>query len=328
MTYIHIRYGKFVRKKYIKYRTKYENLKKIQVGGQADRIMDKPIYNQNGGVFNNLVYLGQGAESVVFKTEDGKAIKVIKNHANRISATEQCIMQQLSALESSYFPKVYAIGLCKNDHPVTEDTKTFCVGSKGAHEYQYILMDAVDGKDMMNIFYAKFKTHIQNVAMDANDPDLVAEIEEFSAMFIRVYAKLAEAFKLAHDGFGFRHGDFDYRNCVIKEDGTPVVVDFGASFLARAESNCKDMMGFYRSMFGGTYCGTVDVTKNFFPTRVLSEPSRNAVIILNCKDILNKVKSTVKMARVDTMVASCSPFTRVDITYDSMKAQLESIRDS
>lgn len=58
--------------KYLKYKNKYLELK-----------------NQIGGTYRNLKYLGEGAESIVYETNDNKALKIMKKPEFYISATEK-----------------------------------------------------------------------------------------------------------------------------------------------------------------------------------------------------------------------------------------------
>jgi hypothetical protein len=140
------------KKKYLKYKNKYILFK-----------------NQIGGVFNNLSYLGEGAESIVFKMETGTALKIVKNTKKFISDNEKEIISKLTELRTLNFPTFHAIATCKSDTAPDKDTREFCISGSTGKLYQYIIMDTINGNDMMNIFFDIFKDHVSKEVFNADD---------------------------------------------------------------------------------------------------------------------------------------------------------------
>lgn len=303
--------------KYMKYKKKYELLKNNSIN-----------IAQTGGNYNNLVYLGQGAESFVFKTEDGKAIKIIKNVAKRINPVEKEVMQRVSDLESPHFPKVHAMGICKNRTELTRDSTDFCIGSDGSYEYEYILMDIVNGNDMMTLFYKKFKTHLNKVFIDIEDDDINMKVEEFSQLLMDVIIQLAHVLKSSSDAIGFRHSDFNYGNCIINRENVPVIIDFGQSSLGQAGIlECSDLIGFFKSIVNGLNCGSRETLSKVFPKlkEEGSEEPKRLIIKKNCEEIMKKVKAHKKIKEVVSLSQTCVPYTNSDIPFSTQISRLEAI---
>ena len=118
---------------------------------------------------------------------------------------------------------------------------------------------------------------------------------------------------------------------MIKEDLTPVIVDFGSSSLGNASSNCKDIMAFYNSVVRGGACNSSAVLEKYFKQATLDDTDRRKVITKNCKEILDKIKATPKITALGGIITPCRPVSWdpampiVDITYDNMVSRIAAI---
>lgn len=293
--------------KYLKYKAKYLKLK-----------------SQIGGEYTNLQYLGQGAESIVYGMKDGFALKVIKDPSKRISDEERDIMQKLSDLKSPYFPQIKAFGNCKNNIQLDERTTRFCVVEKEKEEtdYQYIVMEIINGKDMMTIFYETFKDYANNERLDLTNLEFARKINDFSNYFIEIIKKIVDGLILANKEYKFRHGDFDFRNCLIKEDGTPVIIDFGSSTIgdkSKDSPECKDITAYIRSILNANYCNRKQDLEKIYKINMDENEPLLKLCVTNCKLILNSIKQNDKIKELIRIIDNCVPYLGRDITLDKLK---------
>jgi hypothetical protein len=56
-----------------------------------------------------------------------------------------------------------------------------------------------------------------------------SELTTIINSILKTLGQICFALYIADKVFNYRHRDFNYRNCVIKPDGTPVIVDFGSN---------------------------------------------------------------------------------------------------
>lgn len=196
-------------KKYIKYKNKYIQLKnKIQIGG----------------VFNNIKYLGQGTESIIFELANGRVIRITRKGV--VEETEKEIVSFIISNPVPYFPKYYEIGECLNDTLVNMNISSFCEGVK--YRYEYIIMEKIVGKRIYGIFLDYFKDDIRN--------ELVIDVDRlnsFKNAYICIIKKIIKGLIYANDKMnGFCHRDFVTENCLIRPvSGDPVFIDFGRSII-------------------------------------------------------------------------------------------------
>jgi hypothetical protein len=278
--------------------------------------------NMRGGVYDGITYLGQGAESMVFKMSDGKALKIIKNHADRIKDSERLVIEAVKDVAG--FPKIYAIGTCRNvTGPISEAT-SFCSGE--GDEYQYVIMDTIDGKDMLEIFYEKFKDYINADVVNVTDVRVVSLLTEFEGFYIEVIKKVAEALKRANDAVKFRHNDLDFRNCLITSAGEPTIIDFGQSTInVGAEIECKDMKSYVSSFVNGGYCNRKETIEKVYG---IKEPSAEMTTkcVKNCKDILTKFKTLPRISQVARLMTDgCAPYMGTEIKLNALVERLRGI---
>ena len=292
-------------KKYLKYKNKYLKYKE-----------------QIGGTYSNLVYLGEGAESIVFRMENGRALKIIKDPSKFISDKERDIINKLSTLGSSNFPTIDIIGVCNSLIPPKPDTKEFCITGSDGVLYQYIIMDTIKGQDMMNIYYDMFKDYVnQDTPIDFTSETYLRTENEYINLVLNVSLKIIRALKLAHERFCFRHNDLDFRNCLILEDNTPVIIDFGQSEIdKRGELQCKDINAFLNSVLKNTYCNSSSVLNKKYPD--LADGLEKTKIINNCKLIFNNINKNVKVIDLMRFKNNCSSFLGTDISFDDYEREL------
>ena len=84
--------------KYLKYKNKYLQLKKL-IGGA-------PIYT-------GLKYLGQGAENIAFLLSDGNTIRIRKD-CEKLGNDEITTVTKMKDNTPSYFVKILALGKCND----------------------------------------------------------------------------------------------------------------------------------------------------------------------------------------------------------------------
>lgn len=285
--------------KYLKYKTKYLELK-----------------NQIGGRYQNLTFLGEGAESVVYKTSDNKALKIMKKAENFMSPTESAIITKIQELNLPNFPKYYLFGKCKSLVDPDKDTTEFCINDDEGKEYQYIIMDTIEGEDMMTLFYKTFSRYFISEQIDFQSDDYNNTKEYYIIFLLKVCLKIVQVLKDANEKFGFRHNDFDYRNCMIKEDGTPIIIDFGSSSMNdHAAFQCKDIRAFVNSVVKGSYCNAKAVYEKVFPSDIIQ--NKKDLFISNCQLISKDIENDNRITELWSKINGCLPYN--DITFDDLE---------
>jgi serine/threonine protein kinase len=281
--------------KYLKYKNKYITLKN-QIGGSF--------------LFNDLVFLGEGGETVVYRMKDTKrALKILKIGEGRgkLLEKERNVMLTVSGLPN--FPTFYQIGTCRSSIPPSRETKSFCLNDDetGGTEYQYIIMTAINGKDMNEIYLNKFRNEL--IAPFENTVGLQAKINEFAIFFKSILLKIGKALLHAYREKGFFHSDFDYRNCIITEDGTPYIIDFGQSTVGpyptgEPQISCKDLFSFI-GIINGSYCNKEDDLRKVIPGIT---PEQQILVTKNCKLIWEQFKRIPLIQEIIAMRNRCQPF--------------------
>jgi tRNA A-37 threonylcarbamoyl transferase component Bud32 len=286
--------------KYIKYKIKYITL--------SEKI---------NGTYSNLSYLGQGAESIVFKMQDGKVLKIYKNFKNE---NENVIINELIKYNFPNFPKYHALGQCKNKDLITNETKTFCIKDTGTnYTYNYIIMDEIKGNDMLDIFFTTFQKYLlQDIKIAI---DLEKEINMFCKFFLKITIKIAEALQIAYKEINFRHNDLDFRNCLIEGD-IPTILDFGQATIHINESECRDIMSFINSSLSDSYCNKKESLNKFF------KEDTHITVIKNCKIIKNKIKENNIIIKILAIINDCKPFYNKDIKIETIIKKLNEINIS
>jgi hypothetical protein len=297
-------------KKYLKYKNKYAELKRMQ--------------SMRGGAYEGLRYLGEGAESIVYAMPDGKALKIIKDFESRIKEEEKLVFDAVKDIPN--FPKIYAMGNCKSNVKPDRDMTKFCM--EEGDDYQYVIMDIIDGKDMLEIFYDKFKDYINldPAVLNLNDAVLNAKMIEFETFYVEVIKKMVNALKRANDAVRFRHNDLDFRNCLVSAAGVPTIIDFGQSAInvPVGELECKDIASYVNSFTRGSYCNRKDtILKTYADEPTLAFVDKCSK---NCKALLTKLVSLPRMAAIKKIISdSCVPYMNTDIKLSSMEEQFSRV---
>merc|ERR1711865_755364 len=111
-------------------------------------------------VYNDLRYIGQGASSMAYQIGDqDKVFKVTKNVNSNLKDPERLVIEKIKQLTGTlkqYFPIIYGIGSCKYEGEITKETTQFCITGSVGTDYEYIIMDKVNGKDFFEKFFIIF----------------------------------------------------------------------------------------------------------------------------------------------------------------------------
>ena len=167
-------------------------------------------------------------------------------------------------------------------------------------------MDNINGRYIIDIFISVFQHYIIN-GVTSHD-DYKEAKGSFISFLLNVIKKLIYVFKETNILFGFRYGDFDFRNCLILEDSTPVILDFGSSTIDnRSQSLCKDLRTFLSSFFNLLY----------YNKRV----DNNQTHLKNCKMILDDILKDDNIHFLyDTLDKRCIPYLDIDVSLDELLA--------
>lgn len=226
------------RAKYFKYKIKYLN---ILMGGS---------------LYNNLRYIDEGAETIIYELGDieNQVIKISKNPQQYpIEETEKNFIRYLMNNPQKYFPKYYSFGKCYNSTEPSDKINAFCDSEFPEHtEYTYIIMEKIKGVDIVMKFLMVFKDDVRTGIIN------MGKINIFVDNFINIVEKIVQGINDINQDVTFRHGDLDFRNCLITDDYEPVIIDFGQSeFIQiprRSQTNiCKDIRAFVMSALNYTY---------------------------------------------------------------------------
>lgn len=213
-------------------------------------------HRQKGGAkkFTGLTYISSGSEGVVYKTADGRALKIQKS--GKINEREITAQRKLTELDLPYFPKLYEKEICLstvNFETVHKQSLTEFCDDVGPYQYDYVIMELINGKE-----YPQYLLH-KLIATGAWDRKTLsaAELQPIAEEYLNILCKFTFAFYCADKKMFFRHNDFDYKNSLIKDDGTPMIIDFGAASYVGSDNfrgnspSGQDMLGFIRTTLGG-----------------------------------------------------------------------------
>jgi tRNA A-37 threonylcarbamoyl transferase component Bud32 len=137
---------------------------------------------------------------------------------------------------------------------------------------------------------------------------------------------MIRALKLADEKYGFRHYDLDYRNCLILENGTPVIIDFGQSEIGKqSESQCKDISAFLNSVLKNSYCNSNAILDKKYPgiDKAAKEKKIN-----NCKKIFANITFDGKGKKLLDFIYRCNPHNGTDINFDDFYAKIVELLSS
>jgi hypothetical protein len=224
--------------KYLKYKTKYLELKK-QLGGTE---------------FNDLKYLGKGAENVAFKMPDGKILRVRKS-CEELLSSEKNVMEKLAENKPKYFAMVYSVGKCADlKKKKLQLATSMCNVSEGELcDYDYVIMDDAPGTNFLIFFLQHFKDLVMNNDFDAEleKVDVKEKIQQFARNSAEYIIKIIDGLMDANAKLGnFKHGDLNYRNCHIDESFTPTIFDYGASKVGvvSPRNQCSDIFNYIKGI--------------------------------------------------------------------------------
>jgi serine/threonine protein kinase len=212
------------------------------------------VYRQRGGVFEGITYISQGADGATFRTNDDRLLKIVKQV--RGLDREISVHQRLTSLELPYFPNFIESGQCINQGPINftanalRPRTTICdaaEGNVGAYPYPYILMEYVEGgREFPKYLDAKIRALVPGLTRPLNDEEVSSLVDSILGTF----AHLCFAFYVAAKVFNYRHNDFNERNCLIKPDGIPVIIDFGSNRMLNNNSVARNINRTGRNIVG------------------------------------------------------------------------------
>ena len=220
--------------KYLKYKTKYLNLKK-QIGGFAD-----------------LTFLGMGAENTAFRMPDGKILRVRKG-CEKLDENEKEVMRRLEETKPKYFAIVHSVGKCSDLRgKILSEATTMCNAVGGeVCDYDYVIMDDAPGKNFTVFFLQQFLSLITSDDFDAHivqdaTKERIADFAKKSAEYIqKIIVGLMDANSKLGD---YKHNDLNFRNCHISESFVPTIFDYGASKIGGALPQCNDILEYLKSI--------------------------------------------------------------------------------
>jgi len=234
--------------KYLKYKTKYLELKKL-IGGAAN--------------FGDLKYLGSGADNVTF---------LLSNKNNTIIRIRKgCMILEDNELETVnkminntplYFVKILKVGECNDikDKLTSEieNVKDFCNDNNSNNttcNYTYIIMENASGINLLHYYGECFKNLLTSTSfdLDINNESNKKKMLEYINFLFGFFIKMVDGLISANDKLGgFIHGDLNFRNCNVENNtNNPIIYDFGASSIGEINNN-QDILNYIKDILTDT----------------------------------------------------------------------------
>jgi hypothetical protein len=231
----------------------------------AKRVRNRRAKTMRGGkVFEGLRYISEGAQGATYLTRNNKILKFLKR--GETGDEEVKIHSKINELRLPYFPKFIKYGKGYTNDPIINSapngittllpafTELFNSNRNGAYEYNYILMEFIkNSKKFPDYISGK----IEEIIPGKTRPLTNEEIDVLVDHIIQILCKLTFAFYVAMKVYNFTHKDFHMNNCLIRENGDPVIIDFGGSTLHNNTrlNNIRggtgyDVRSFINQMFG------------------------------------------------------------------------------
>lgn len=290
--------------KYLKYKNKYNIIKNQSGGANTDLL--------------NIKYIKQGADTILYRIEGtDRVIKIMKTSKfwkdNELDVYLE-IIKRTTFKDKNIdinFPYIYMLGQMNvpNMALINETTTSINLNTIKSDDTIircFIIMDYINGKSIIDIFIFYFQHYINNGVTKDAEYESVKQI--FIDVFLDITKKLIYIFQTTNILFGFRHKDFDFRNCLILEDNTPVLLDFGESSInSSLELFCTDLRAFILSFFNLSYYVPILEYDTFR--------------INNSKLILDDLLSNRYIHFLhDTLNKKCIPYQDIDVSLDELLA--------
>ena len=224
--------------KYLKYKNKYLQLKNLKGGA--------PIYN-------DLQYLGQGAENIVFKLPDSDNIIRIMKNCEKLLEGEINTINKMVNNTPLYFVNIVALGNCNDlKDRLKSDIVNFCDDKLMGDmcNYTYIIMHTATGQNVLQYYGLQFKDLLNNNDFD----NLIKNVNMtvFVTFLFSFLNKMVDGLIDANTKLGgFIHGDLNFRNCYVDPSYNPIIFDFGASIIGKIGDN-SDILEYIRTMLSDT----------------------------------------------------------------------------
>ena len=254
--------------KYLKYKTKYLELKK-QLGGTE---------------FNDLTYLNSGAENSAFKMPDGKILRVRKG-CNRLEDDEKTVMLKIIEHKPKYFAMIYSVGKCADlKGKKLELAKSMCAVSEGVLcDYDYVIMEEAPGTTFLIFSLQQFKDLVMNSDFDTEieKADTKDKIRQFAKNSAEYLIKIIDGLMDANTKFvNYKHNDLNHRNCHTDEFFVPTIFDYGASKISAipSQDQCSDAFNYIKNMLNDSELDVVFYNGAMPEWRTLNLEMRKKVV--------------------------------------------------
>ena len=204
----------------------------LLIRGSMDLMSDKPIYN-------DLIYLGEGLENMVFLLPDSdNTIRILKNCIKHSDMEINTITKMINNTPL-YFVKIIAFGECIDvKDKLKSDIINFCNNKLLGDmcNYSYILMKNATGGTFLQYYGLQFKNILNN-----NDFDRLIKNVNMTVFVTFLFSFLNKTVDGLIDANtrlgGFIHGDLDYKNCHVDSSYNPIIFDFGFSTIGKNGDN-------------------------------------------------------------------------------------------
>jgi serine/threonine protein kinase len=181
---------------------------------------------KGGKKFEGVSRISSGAEGVAYLTADKKLLKVMKRGIN--ITDEINLHKKLNELRLPYFPKFLGSGraVSRNEINLSNTTLSGLFNNTGNYPYTYVLMEFVEGGKE---FPKYLSDKIEEIIPGKTRPLTAEELEIVVNIVLNIFTKMTFALYVADKVFNYRHNDLNDRNCLIRPNGDPVIIDFGSN---------------------------------------------------------------------------------------------------
>lgn len=209
---------------------------------------------KGGKKFNGVRRISSGAEGVAYLTANNKILKVMKRGVN--ISDEIKLHKKLNELRLPYFPKFISSGraVSKDEINLTNNTLSSLFNNTGNYPYNYVIMEYVEGgKEFPKYLSDKIESMIPGKTRPLTNEELNTLVNHI----LDIMSKMTFALYVADKVFNYRHNDLNERNCLIRPNGDPVIIDFGSNeFLynnQRSNKSGKNTLGYFTIITSKAY---------------------------------------------------------------------------
>ena len=222
-----------------------------------------------------------------------------------IEESEKHVMTEINKAKPINFVNIISIGNCTDlVDKLNSETRDFCNDVDGdVCNYDYVVLNKISGDNINVVFFITFFDLILNENLEIAKPENQELIEQFVGNLLQLYMKIANSFIDANLKLnGFRHGDFNYRNCAVDKNFNPTIYDFGASKIgakARPISEIDDILQFIKdSLATNTSEEPSQIHEVVYPEYSLLPVERKNLIKKNYISIKRKIMEHPKIQTI------------------------------